>query len=256
MTPSPTPQTSYVSAHPRARVARILLVIGAACSALIILAEIGQLLFPEFSEGQELTDNPGGFVALFSYGALTILGAVIFVLTVIAFLMWLHRSSSNLPEFGYWKSQGYSPGWAVGSFFVPIANLFMPYQAMKEIWKKSRPANSESLSFSNSPPGFFPAWWAFWLTSNFATNIHFRMSGAQAPREAAIIVGIVSEVLSIAAAGFAIEVIKEIDRRQEETIRHISPAGHFPAPPPPPVFDALGEQTSQFNPSLNGPAQG
>ena len=43
------------------------------------------------------------------------------------------------------------------------------------------------------------------------------------------LVGIVSEVLSIAAAGFAIEVIKEIDRRQEETIQHVTPNAHLPA---------------------------
>ena len=74
MTPSPTPQTSYVSANLRGRIAIILLVIGAACSALIIVAEIGQIAFWEFSEGQEVADNPGGFAALLSYAALTILG--------------------------------------------------------------------------------------------------------------------------------------------------------------------------------------
>ena len=156
MTPSPTPQTSYVSAHPRGRIAIILLVIGAACSALIILAEIGQIAFSDFSEGQEVADNPGGFAASLLYALLTLLGIVIFIVTAIVFLMWLHRSSSNLTSFGYWKSQGYSPAWTVGSFFVPIANLFVPYQTTKYVWQKSRPATSESFSFSHSPPGFFP----------------------------------------------------------------------------------------------------
>jgi len=127
------------------------------CSALLILAEVAQLGFPEFAAGQAFDDNPGGLAALLLYLAFTILRGVIFIITTVGFLMWLHRSSSNLPAFGYWKSQGYSPAWAVGSFFVPIANLFMPYKALKEIWQKSRPANSQSFSFSSSPPGFFPA---------------------------------------------------------------------------------------------------
>ena len=182
MTPSPTPQTSYVSANLRGRIAIILLVIGAACSALIIVAEIGQIAFWEFSEGQEVADNPGGFAALLSYAALTILGVVIFIVTAIAFLMWLHRSSTNLTSFGHWRSQGYSPAWSVGSFFVPIVNLFVPYQATKYVWQKSRPANAQSFSFATSPPGFFPAWWGFWLASNFATNIHYRMSGREGMR--------------------------------------------------------------------------
>jgi len=242
LTPSSASSNGYVSAHPRGRVVIILLAANAVCSALLILAEVAQLGFPEFAEGQAFDDNPGGLAALLLYFAFTILGAVIFIITTVGFLMWLHRSSSNLPAFGYWKSQGYSPAWAVGSFFVPIANLFMPYQALKEIWQNSRPANSQSFSFSTSPPGFFPAWWAFWLASNFATNIHFRISG-EVPHEAKVIVGIVSEVLSIAAAAFAIQVIKEIDERQDETIKHVSPVEERPLPPPPPVFEENSSAT-------------
>ena len=58
---------------------------------------------------------------------------------------------------------------------------------------------------------------------------------AEAPVEALAAVGILSEVLSIAAAVFAIQVVKEIDRRQEERARNLQQV--FPAPPPPPVFE-------------------
>jgi hypothetical protein len=61
------------------------------------------------------------------------------------------------------------------------------------------------------------------------------MTMAEAPMEALATVGILSEVLSIAAAAFAIQVIKEIDRRQEERARNLQQA--FPTPPPPPVFE-------------------
>ena len=61
------------------------------------------------------------------------------------------------------------------------------------------------------------------------------MTLAEAPVEASATVGILSEVLSIAAAVFAIQVVKEVDRRQEERARNLQEA--FPAPPPPPVFE-------------------
>ena len=35
-----------------------------------------------------------------------------------------------------------SPAWAVGGFFVPIIHLFLPYQAVKEIWVNG-PVDSE-----------------------------------------------------------------------------------------------------------------
>jgi len=220
----------------------MLLIIAAVIKSLLILTGIAQLAFPAFTKGQEATDNAGGLAASISYAALTLLSFVVFVITAVVFLMWLHRVCSNLPAFGHWKSGGYSPGWAVGSFFVPLGNLAMPYQAVKEIWQKSRPANSQSFSFSSSPPGFFPAWWGFWLTSNFALNIHFRMSKAEF-RDARIIIGIIASALSITAAAFAIEVIKEIVRRQEETIAHVRPNEQFPVPPPPPIFDAAAGPT-------------
>src|SRR5262249_16329953 len=147
-----------------------LLIAGAVCSGLIIIAEVFSLLFPAFREGQELANNPGGFAALMLHALFTLLGFAILVANGVLFLISVHRSSTHLRAFGPWNSPSHSPAWAVGSFFVPFANFYVPYQAIKEIWLKSRPGDSQSFSFETSPPGFFPAWWGFWLASNIATN--------------------------------------------------------------------------------------
>jgi hypothetical protein len=256
LTPSPYIQTAYVSAHSRARLVVILLVVGAIVNALTIVAEAGELMFPQISTEQELRENPGAILLLLLHGVLGLITIAIYVATVIGFSMWLYRCNKNLKAFGYWTSQiAHSPGWAVGSFFVPIVNLFVPYRATKEIWQKSRPPESVPFSFSDSPPGFFPAWWAFWLSSNFAGNIYFRMSFGDAPHEATLIVGIISDILSIAAAGIAIMVVREIDRRQEETRAHLMLMPELSGPPPPPVFHPPGSanQTDQgFTGSVRG----
>jgi heme/copper-type cytochrome/quinol oxidase subunit 2 len=232
-----------VSAYSRARLAVILLIAGAVVSALTIPAEIAEILLPELNPDQELAENPAGAVVLLLLLGLSLLTIAIFIATVVAFLMWEHRCANNLRTFGYWASQlTYSPAWAVGSFFIPIVNLFVPYKAMKEIWEKSRPPESVPFSFSNSPPSFFPAWWGFWIACNFASNIYFRMTMGGAPREATAIVGVVSDSLSIAAAGLAIMVIKEITRRQEDTSKHLTLTPTLP--PPPPRFEAATTQPS------------
>ena len=233
-----------MSAHTRARLAVILLIAGAVVSALTIPAEIAEILLPELGADQELAENPAGAVVLLLLFGLSLLTIAIYIATVVVFLMWLHRCANNLRAFGYWTSQiAHSSAWAVGSFFVPIVNLFVPYKATKEIWEKSRPSESVPFSFSKSPPSFFPAWWGFWIACNFASNIYFRMTMGGAPREATAIVGVVSDSLSIAAAGFAIMVIKEITRRQEETSQHLTLAPTMP--PPPPRFEAAANQSSQ-----------
>ena len=53
------------------------------------------------------------------------------------FCLFMPRANRNARAFG--SSMSISPGWAAGWFFVPIANLWMPYQAMKEIWQGSDP---------------------------------------------------------------------------------------------------------------------
>ena len=223
----------YESAHNRARLVTILLMVGAVISLLTIPSHVLDLYVQPFGENQEISDNPAGFLALALTGVLGLTTIAVYIATVVVFLMWLYRVSNNVAAFG--ATTQHSSGWAVGSFFVPIMNLFVPYQAVRDIWKKSEPNATDAFSYGVSPPGFFPAWWGFWIVSNISSNAYFRMTLAEAPVEASAMVGILSEILSIAAAVFAIQVVKEIDRRQEERARNLQEA--FPTPPPPPVFE-------------------
>src|SRR5262249_29946861 len=44
----------------------------------------------------------------------------------IALLVWVYRANRNARALGA-EGLAYSPGWSVGWFFVPLANLVMPY---------------------------------------------------------------------------------------------------------------------------------
>ena len=242
----------FVSAHNRARLVTVLLTVGAVISLLTIPSHLLDIYVDPFGEDQEISDNPGGFFALALTGVLGLTAIAVYLATVVVFLMWLYRASNNVAAFG--EPRQTSAGWAVGSFFVPIANLFIPYQAIKEIWQKSDPTPTDGFSYGVSAPGFFPAWWGFWIASNITSNVYFRMTMADAPMEGWAPIGILSEVLSIAAAFFAIKVVKEIERRQEERARNLQQI--FPAPPPPPVFEnresinAPAETTTSSTPAV------
>ena len=143
---------------------------------------------------------------------------VVYVATIVAFLMWLYRSYENLPSFGVRRNNlKYSSGWAVGSFFVPFVSLVVPYRAVKELWNKSVPNSGEMFS-DLGPPGFFPLWWAVWLVSNFANQIYLRLSwrGELTPETDAML-GVLTGILDILAAILALMVVREIDKQQTET---------------------------------------
>ena len=231
------PVPPFVSAHQRARATIVLLWVGIVIHLIAVPIDVIAIVLPEVDPNQVTSDNLAGSLALLSQGVLGLVSAGVYIATAVIFLMWLYRACSNLPAFGAQKRFiGYSPGWAVGYFFLPFANLFMPYQAIKELWQKSQPPSEEALfSSSLSPPGVFPLWWGFWLACNFAGNIYFRLSTASASRQVIFSLGAAVDVFTIIAAWLATMVIKEIDERQTHAAGDVPAA---PVPPPPPVFGA------------------
>ncbi len=82
---------------------------------------------------------------------------------LILLLIWLYRISQNTWSMGTEDMQ-YTPGWSVGWFFVPLANLVMPYHVLNELWK----ANSSVVTGPWRRPKASPVlgfWWATWVAS-------------------------------------------------------------------------------------------
>lgn len=75
---------------------------------------------------------------------------------------WIYRAHANL-KLTDLPDTGYSPGWAVGWFAIPIASLFKPFQAMKALW-----VASHGLSYEAEPsaPGVMWVWWLCWIFSS------------------------------------------------------------------------------------------
>jgi Domain of unknown function (DUF4328) len=96
----------------------------------------------------------------------------LYIVTVIVFGRWIYVLNSNKKPLGAGDLQ-FSPGWAVGWFFIPILNLWKPYQAMKELWQVS--ANPLHWQ-SQERGGLLPWWWFLWILSNVLGQISFRLS--------------------------------------------------------------------------------
>ncbi|MDA1347880.1 MAG: DUF4328 domain-containing protein [Chloroflexi bacterium] len=84
---------------------------------------------------------------------------VTFVSTAVAFCFWMHRVSRNLGPLGI-EGRRFTPRWAVIWWFVPLMQLFRPYQVVREIWRGS---NKEA---SGRSWALLPWWWAAWLAAN------------------------------------------------------------------------------------------
>lgn len=86
----------------------------------------------------------------------------------VTFLRWIYRANKNLHSLSS-EPMTFSAGWSVGWYFIPIANLFKPYQAMKEIWSVAH----RGAVPASSLVGW---WWCLWIVSNFLGRIALKLS--------------------------------------------------------------------------------
>jgi hypothetical protein len=87
-----------------------------------------------------------------------------FLVSAIIVLFWLYRAHANMREAAV-VGLRFTPGWSVGWYFVPLANLVMPFLAMKELWQGS---HGQEVNPSASAPGILWFWWIAWLASSFS----------------------------------------------------------------------------------------
>ena len=86
---------------------------------------------------------------------------VLFAVTGIVWCVWQHRAQRNAIELAYGKLE-FTPGWAVGWWLVPVANLFKPFQTVRELWKASHGGYNGRVVATWSVIGW---WWGLWLSA-------------------------------------------------------------------------------------------
>jgi hypothetical protein len=236
-----TSNVPFVSAHTRAVVVVVLfvayIVVALFSAASDVLAFFTNPVVVAAEEG--VTERLTLFELLQGLAGLATLA--VFVALAVAFLMWLHRASKNLRALGNPGQRiEFTPGWAVGWFFIPFANLVMPYKAVREVWEKSDPNVRTGDDFMFARPSSAPlllGWWVTFIASNVAGNISGRLI-ADAHTDAALRftagVDLIASLLAVVAAALAILVVRDIDRRQAERARHVTYVPDMP--PPPPLF--------------------
>jgi hypothetical protein len=64
---------------------------------------------------------------------------------IVVTLIWQHRAASAARALGFPTT--HSPGWGVGSWFVPIINLWFPYQAIRDCLPPGDPNRGRVLQW-------------------------------------------------------------------------------------------------------------
>ena len=87
--------------------------------------------------------------------------------TAVLVSKWIYRANCNARALGA-SEMAFTPGGAVGWYFVPIANLWKPYQAMREIWQASM---SPSGWRRQQVSVLVPCWWLLGILGSSTAGV-------------------------------------------------------------------------------------
>lgn len=155
--------------------AALWLLINAVSDSLEVMAAALDLYLMSALPGDTPLDEYGAFpdpsgISLVTGGARLVI-LISTVVTAFIVLKWIYRASRNAHALG--RGLDSNPPWAVAWFFIPVASLWKPFEAMAETWKVSRDAESWKRQRT---PDLLRWWWGFWLTGSLVGNISFRVS--------------------------------------------------------------------------------
>lgn len=196
----------------RAKIVRFLLIAGLLVIVAVLVGQIAELGgYISLEENVELT------TASWAYAIIGLVDGLLALITVVFFSMWIYRAAANVVAAGT-PGFDYTPSWAVGWFFVPIANLFRPFSAMRQIWNASHGEQGDRLNHAN---GLLAFWWGCWIISNIASNISFRMTFNPSSPESLLEgqqVGLVAAIVSLALYPAAYRLVESITTAQRERL--------------------------------------
>lgn len=196
----------------RAKLVKILLIAGFVVIMGTLAGQVAELQGAiSLDESVELT----GAAAL--YAAVGLTDALLTLVTIVFFSMWIYRAAANIVVAGT-VGFDYTPGWAVGWFFIPIANLFKPYAAMRKIWNASHGRQGDQLEQAE---GLLAIWWGCWLLSNIASNISLRLTlNPASPEElqTGLQIGTFAALVSLALYPAAYRLVDRITTAQRERL--------------------------------------
>ena len=148
-------------------------------------------------------------------GLVTILSTIFLIALIACFILvgrWIYRASANAHALS--NEMTISPGWAVGWYFIPIANLFKPYQAMREIWLAS---HFRGNWHGEPSPSIVTGWWGLWIVINILDNISMRLGRLDENGDIAgmtTFFDLAAALLNVALCLVLISLMRQINRAQ------------------------------------------
>lgn len=176
-----------------------------------------------------------------------IVGLLVWVPTVIAWLAWSSRTVDNEDALGIGPSK-FTPRWAMGWWFVPFANLVMPYRVHRDIYERYHGVAAGAR--------FVLLWWIVYLADTFVGNIVGRVWLAAETfdeLQAGLTLYVFSDLLTAVSGILAIMLVRRIQARADLLAASGRPSPAV-VPPSPAPLGASGSEPAAAPGGASEPA--
>jgi hypothetical protein len=137
------------------------------------------------------------------------------------FIWWLRRATCNVPALGA-AGQQFSPGWAIGWWFIPFANLVQPLRVVNQAWRASDTGairSGDAYAWKSAAVGgIVIAWWLAWVGTSVAggilNNVYDQAENLDTLENAAMAL-VAVQAATIVAAVLAAVVVRQLTQRHE-----------------------------------------
>ena len=148
------------------------------------------------------------------------LGALCSLVILVLLIIWMWRVAKNALDAGRTNPR-FAPGWTIGGWFIPVANLVIPGLILQDLWRGSDPSierGDPMWRLRATGSALVGWWWAMWVLGVFTT---VRIIGDGNDRDYferlrlwdSVSAG--GQLVRIAAAILLMLVVRRITRRQE-----------------------------------------
>ncbi|GGW95611.1 hypothetical protein GCM10010297_16760 [Streptomyces malachitofuscus] len=129
-----------------------LLILAASLNMRALMDEVASGGTVDFDEGEARRAD-------LAMAGTSVLYLVAMVATATVFIIWFHRVRQNADVFAP-DTQRRTAGWAIGAWFIPLANLWIPRGIAADVLRASQ---SNPYAGAVRYIGLLNAWWGMWV---------------------------------------------------------------------------------------------
>ena len=213
----------------------------------VVISVWGQTVITAFERGESTVEDLDQFDLFFATSG--IVESVVFVAAAIAWLAWSSRTVDNEDGLGVGPST-IGPRLAMAWWFVPFANIVMPYRVHREIHDRYHGGVQAGA-------GIVVLWWLIYLATAIGSNLVGRvwLAAETFPElQSGLSLWVVSDTLTAISAILAIVLVQKIQRRADVLAAMQAEAASRPPTPRVVAGDAAAEPTTVAPPPAPPPA--